>query len=636
MIKRSFEEEALPERFNLSIWGRVLKYAWQSWPLLLVLLLSLLFTTFYDSSLVPVLNAGAIAAVESSPYHGDLSEVVIPVTFIFNIQVDFSFWGYAITQVVLLVVRSFFIFWTFFLTNIIGMRIMVALRRDTFRKIQELSFSYFDKTSSGWLVARMNNDTSSLGDVLGWGVVRIMWSLGNFLFTLVTMFTVNWIYSLIIFASIPLLLIVLPFFQKAQLKRHRIARNAYSDYVRWLAESIDGAKTIKSLGIENEVDQEADEITTEIRNKRFYAMRLDAYFQPFVSFLSSAVTCIIMVYGLVYDQREAAAITATLVLFVSFATNIYSPIQSLAEIFGEFLSAQAGAEKIMQILDAVPEIQDSQEVVAKYGTLFDEKAPAFKEDVEGHISFEKVSFSYIKGVEVLHPLDLDVPSGTSLAVVGHTGSGKTTLVNLLCRFYEPDKGSIKIDGIDLKDRSLGWLRRHIGYVQQNPFVFTGTYLDNIRYGKLDAPLEEVIKAAKTVGIHDFIMSQKEGYDTFLEDGGGTLSQGQKQLISFARALVRNPAILILDEATSSIDTETEAEVQASLLKLLKGRTSIVIAHRLSTIVHSDRILVMQGGSIIEDGNHASLMKQKGHYYELYTNQFKELSISSQLSLEDTL
>lgn len=636
MIKRSFEEEVLPERFNLAIWGRVLKYAMRSWPLMIVLLIALIFTTFYDSSLVPVLNAGAIAAVETSPYNGNINDVIIPVTFIFDIHVDFTFWSFLITQVVLLLLRAVFIFWTFFLTNIIGMRIMTDLRRDSFKKIQELSFTYFDKVSSGWLVARMNNDTSSLGDILSWGVIRIAWSIGNIIFSVITMFSVDWLYSLIIFASIPILLIVMPFVQRLQLKRHRIHRNAYSDYVRWLAESIDGAKTIKSLSIENEVDKEANEITIEMMHKRFKAFRVDAYFQPFVSLLSQIVICFIMVYGLIYDQREVAVVTSTIILFISFANNIYSPLQSISETFGEFLSTQAGAEKVMQILDAKVDITDREDVIEKYGTLFEEKEPAFVEDVKGEITFDNVSFSYIKGVEVLHPFNLKVEAGTSLAVVGHTGSGKTTLVNLLCRFYEPDNGRILLDGVDIRDRSLGWLRRHIGYVQQNPFVFRGTYKENIAYGKLDATMDEIIKAAKTVGIHDFIMSLKDGYDTYLDDGGATLSQGQKQLISFARALVRDPAILILDEATSSIDTETEAEVQGALLKLLKGRTSIVIAHRLSTIVKSDRILVMSMGNIIEDGNHHSLMKQKGHYYELYTNQFKELSISSQLDLEDSL
>ena len=629
---KAYEEEALPEKFNLSVWGRVLKYAMESWPLLIALFLTLLFTTFYDSSFVPVMNAGAIAAAESGTLAPDVFSVKIPVEFIFGIKVTFEFWSYALALVVMLLIRALMIFFTFFLTNYIGMKVMVALRRGGFKKIQELSFSYFDKVSSGWLVARLNNDTSALGDVLSWGVIQIVWAIGNLAFTVATMFSVNWLYGLIVFASVPLMVLILPFFQRIQLRRHRKARNAYSHYVGWLAESIEGAKTIKTLGIEEEAAREAQEVTDDIANKRFRAMRMDAFFQPFVSFLGSSVTAALMFYGLFYDQRETAVVISTLILFISFSANIFSPLQSLSEIFGEFLSTQAGAEKVMQILDAKIDIVDTPEVIEKYGTLFEEKVAAKDEPLRGDIEYENVSFAYGEGPEVLHPLNLRIKEGTSLAIVGETGSGKTTLVNLLCRFYEPKKGRILIGGEDYRTKSLGWLRNHIGYVQQTPFVFSDTYFHNIVYGRLDASYEEARMAAKIVGIDDFIMKQEKGYDTDLEDGGGTLSQGQKQLISFARALIRNPEILILDEATSSIDTETEALVQRATAELLKGRTSIVIAHRLSTIVHCDRILVMDHGSIVEDGNHASLMAKKGRYYELYTNQFKNLDIDSQLQL----
>jgi ATP-binding cassette subfamily B protein len=295
------------------------------------------------------------------------------------------------------------------------------------------------------------------------------------------------------------------------------------------------------------------------------------------------------------------------------------------------MATQAGAEKVGQLLDATPSIVDSPEITSKYGDIFNPKKENY-EPLNGDILYDNVTFGYGNGVEVIHPLTLHIKQGTSIAIVGETGSGKTTMVNLICRFYEPTSGTIKIDGVDYLSRSLGWLRSNIGYVQQSPFVFTGTYKDNIRYGKLDATDEEIINAAKLVGIDDFISHEPKGYDTYLEDGGGTLSQGQKQLISFARAIIRNPRILILDEATSSIDTETEAEVQHSMLTLLKGRTSITIAHRLSTIVNCDRILVMDKGKIIEDGDHVSLMNEKKAYYDLYMNQFKDLSVEGQINL----
>ncbi len=626
---RSFEEEALPDKLNFGIWGRIGKYALRKWPLLLVLLFTMLFTTFYDSSFVPMMNKAAYSAADSMLASGASSiwDVTLSVHFIFGFDLALSFQNYIILFSVMILLRSFAIFGTFFLTNMIGMEIMTDLRRDTFHRIQELSFSYFDKTSSGWLIARMQNDTSSIGDVLSWGIIQIIWALFDFIFTLITMFFSNWILSLVVLASIPFVMIIIPIFENAILKAHRTARNAYSHFVGWLAESIDGAKTIKTLSIEDEVASEADEITTDICKKRFHAGKINAFFQPILSIISSIMVAVVIAVGLNLKNQGIVDL-AVIVIFIGFVQSIYDPLQSLSETFSDFMATQAGAEKVMQLLDAKPEIVDTPEVVAKYGDLFHNNYAAF-EPLLGTIDFENVSFHYSNGVEVIHPLNLHIAKGTSLAIVGETGSGKTTTVNLLCRFYQPTGGKILIDGVDYLTRSVGWLRSNIGYVQQEPFVFTGTFKENIKYGKPDATDEEVIAAAKMVDVHDFIMSQPKGYDTYLDDGGGNLSQGQKQLVSFARAIIRNPAILILDEATSSIDTETEAIVQKAIAVLLKGRTSIVIAHRLSTIVNSDRILVMDHGNVVEDGNHKTLMEQKGAYYNLYMNQFKDLSIQEQ-------
>ena len=626
---RSFEEEALPDKLNFGIWGRIGRYALRKWPLLLVLLFTMLLTTFYDSSFVPMMNKAAYTAADNMLTAGGNSiwDITLSVHFIFGFDLNLSFQNYIILFAVMIMARSFAIFGTFFLTNLIGMEIMTDLRRDTFRRIQELSFSYFDKTSSGWLIARMQNDTSSIGDVLSWGIIQIFWALFDLIFTLITMFFSNWILSLVVLASIPVVMIIVPIFENAILKAHRTARNAYSHFVGWLAESIDGAKTIKTLSIEEEVAKEADEITTDICKKRFHAGKINAFFQPILSIISSIMVAVVIAVGLNLKNQGVVDL-AVIVIFIGFVQSIYDPLQSLSETFSDFMATQAGAEKVMQLLDAKPEIVDSPEVIAKYGDLFHNNYSAF-EPLNGVIDFENVSFHYSNGVEVIHPLTLHIAKGTSLAIVGETGSGKTTTVNLLCRFYQPTGGQILIDGVDYLTRSVGWLRSNIGYVQQEPFVFTGTFKDNIKYGKPDATDAEVIAAAKMVDVHDFIMSQPKGYDTYLDDGGGNLSQGQKQLVSFARAIIRNPAILILDEATSSIDTETEAIVQKAIAVLLKGRTSIVIAHRLSTIVNSDRILVMDHGNVVEDGNHKTLMEQKGAYYNLYMNQFKDLSIQEQ-------
>jgi ATP-binding cassette subfamily B protein len=632
------EEEKLPDKLNLRIWFRIGKYALQKWPLLLVILLMMLVTTFYDSSFVPVMNAGAIDAVgnlSSLTASGDLMNATIHVRFITGVwEVDFTFLSFMITEIVMILFRSFSIFWTFYLTNYLDMVIMTSLRRDTFHRVQELSFSYFDKTNSGWLIARMNNDTSSIGDVLSWDIISMFWALFDLFFTLITMFTNNWLLSLVVCASIPVVAIIIPLFERSLLKKWRTARNAYSRFVGWLAEAINGSKTIKTLSIEEEISGEAKTIVQDIQDKRWKAAKTNALFQPLVSFISMIMTAIVVAVGIVMIRQqqtneETVAMIATIVLFISFVAQIYDPLQSMSEIFSDFMASQAGAEKVGQLLDAKAAIVDTPEVIAKYGDLFHPKKEAY-EKLRGEIVYDKVTFDYGNGVEVIHPLSLDIKEGTSLAIVGETGSGKTTMVNLICRFYQPTTGHIYVDGVDYLERSLGWLRSNIGYVQQQPFVFSGSFKENIRYGKLDASDEEIISAAKLVGIHDFIMAQPQGYDTILTDGGGSLSQGQKQLVSFARAIIRNPSILILDEATSSIDTETEAAVQKAIQPLLKGRTSITIAHRLSTIVNSDRILVMDHGTIIEDGNHKALMEKKGAYYQLYMNQFKDLSIQEQV------
>ena len=627
----------MPEQFNLGIWKKIFQYVLRHPVLLVIGLVGTLFVSFYDASFVPVMNAGAIAAAEGidGKVMTSIWEAVIPVTFVFGIHVDFSFLSFIITLSVMIVVRSALIVTTFYITNLISLNAIAELRHDCFIKIQKLSFSYFDKNSSGWLIARMQNDTLSIGDVLSWSFNGILWSAFEVIFTIVTMFSINWQYGLIVMASLPIIIVLTPIFEKKLLILHRSARNQYSHYVGYLSETIAGAKTIKTLSIEDAREKEADEITEEVRRRRIKAVKIDAIYSPILSLTSSLMIALLVYIGAVNTPVKQLAIdAATLVLFITFVSSIYDPLVSIVEIFGEFMAAQAGAEKVMLLLEAEESIIDTPEVIAKYGTILQPK-PENYEDIDGEIEFKHVCFSYLPGQEIIHDLNLKIEKGTSLAIVGETGSGKTTIANLLCRFYEPTEGSVSIDGTDYMQRSLGWLRSHIGYVQQTPFLFNVSIRENIAYGRKDASEEDIIAAAKLVGIHDFIMRQKDGYDTLIKDEGGSLSQGQKQLISFARALVRNPSILILDEATSSIDTKTEGEVQAALAKLLKGRTSIIIAHRLSTISGADRILVLDKGKIVEDGNHKSLLEARGAYYELYMNQFKELSLDSQIKTYET-
>lgn len=633
-MSSGFQEEKLPDKLNLSVWLKIGKYAFRRWPLVLLLLLLTLVVTFYDSSFVPTMNAAAIQAARD--YSGaivDFRALILDATLIFGIRIKLTYWGFLFLQLGMIAARSIAIFLSFYLINLLSLDIVTCLRRDAFGKIQELPFSYFDTTSSGWLIARMQNDTSSIGDILSWNLSSILWSLFDLAFALATMYSINWKLSILVSLSVPLMAIVIPIIEKKLLTAHRKARHEYSAFVGWLSEGISGAKTIKTLAMESQVEKEAGEILENIKAKRLKAERINAFFEPIVSMCSSLMIALLLVAGFYFSSflgLEEATLTATIVLFIGFTQDIYSPLQGLSSTFSEFMATQAGAEKIVQLLESKSDIVDSKEAIGKYGDLLNPKEENY-EPLQGDIVYKDIHFSYKTGPEILHGLNLTIEEGKSLAIVGETGSGKSTMVNLLCRFYEPTSGSILVNGKDYREYTTGYLRSKIGYVQQTPFVFTSSFKDNIAYGTPGASMEQIENAAKTVGIDSFIRSQKHGYDTVLEGGGDMLSQGQKQLVSFARALVRDPEILILDEATSSIDTETEKEVQSALLRLLKGRTSILIAHRLSTIVDCDSILVLDKGRIKEQGSHKELMEKKGAYYSLYMDQFKDLSLDGQIN-----
>lgn len=634
----SEEKELDIKKLNAKPFRQIFKYALKYWYFLLIALLGMLFTSFFDASFTPLMNNALVTSLETQAGNNlPLEQFIIHVDLIFGISFDLNFILFSILYFSLMLVRCLSIFITFFIADVVSLEIMNEMRLRSFEKVQQLSFSYFDKTPAGWLIARMQNDTSSVSEMLAWGILRIFWTLFEIIFLLITMFSKSWQLSLIILATTPIIIIATPIFQYFLLKFHRCARNAYSNYVRWLSECINGTATIKTLAIEDNVYNEAEDVVEDIRQKYKKAITLQSFFGPFVNLVSYfTVAGLILICYPVLDGQQGfiAGLVIDAGIFVLFANSvehIYSQFADLSELYNEFVANQASAEKIVSLINEVPDLEDSNEVVEKYGTLLNPKFEAY-EPIKGDIKFKNISFSYQKGIEVIHNLNLHISKGSSVAIVGETGSGKTTTVNLLCRFYKPTSGDILIDDIPYEERSVGWLRNSISYIQQNPFVFSATYKENIAYGKENATDEEIIAAAKLVGMHDFIISQKDGYNTYLYDGGNQLSVGQKQLISFARAILKNPKILILDEATSSIDTESESIVQKALDKILKGRTSIIIAHRLSTIVNCQRILLMDKGLIIEDGSHKELMAKKGEYFNLYMSQFKELNISQQMDV----
>ncbi|AMC93836.1 ABC transporter ATP-binding protein [Erysipelothrix larvae] len=495
------------------------------------------------------------------------------------------------------------------------------IRKLAFEKLQTLPFSYFDKTPSGWIIARMTSDISRLAEIVSWGLLDIFYGIIMITLVGIVMLSINWKLGLMALAVFPVMLVIALWFQRKILVQYRDVRKINSQITSGFSEGISGAKTTKTLSLEQSHDESFRKLTGNMRTKSVKAAYFNALFFPIILSLGSISTALLLWQG--GQQALMNAIQfGTLVMFLQYARQFMDPVFMLSGWLAEIQMAQASAERVISLLNTESTLVDSEAVIEKYGTLLNPKEEAY-EPIVGDVEFKDVTFHYNPDEPVLTHFNLSVKAGQSIALVGETGSGKSTLVNLLCRFYEPVSGEVLFDGKDYRERSIGWLHSKIGYVLQAPHLFSGSIYENIRFGRLDATREEIIDAAKTVHAYDFIMSMDKGFDSEVGEGGGRLSTGQKQLISFARAVLSNPSIFVLDEATSSIDTETEMIIQDAIEGLMEGKTSFIVAHRLSTIVNCDRILVIDKGRILEDGSHQELMKQKGRYYLLYTNQFHE-------------
>lgn len=495
------------------------------------------------------------------------------------------------------------------------------IHKKGFEKIQSLSMSYFDKNAIGWIMARMTSDVTKLGEFVSWSLLDMVWGIAMMIGIMSVMMAVNFKLALLTLAMAPFLILVSMYFQKKIIKVQRVVRKMNSKITGAINEGIIGAKTTKTLVVEDKLMSDFRTLTAEMRQASVRSSIFSSLFQPIVINIGAVGTVLAIYYG-GNGILEGVISYGTLVLFINFSVQFFEPVREMARILAEMQSAQVAAERIYSLLDAETEMTEFEHVIEKYGTVIAPKYENF-ELMAGSISFKDVTFRYKDEETVLEHLNIDFKQGQSIALVGETGSGKSTIVNLICRFYEPTSGEILVDGKPMRERNQSWLHQNIGYVLQTPHLFSGSIKDNIRYGNLDATDEEIIKAAKYVNAHEFIMNMTDGYNSEVGEGGSLLSTGQKQLISFARAIIANPRIFVLDEATSSIDTESEMLIQKALQKVLEGRTSFIIAHRLSTIRSCDRILVVEKGKIIEDGTHESLMKQKGHYFKLYTNQYIE-------------
>lgn len=493
----------------------------------------------------------------------------------------------------------------------IEMGIVYKLRKDAFEKLQRLSFSYYDKNAVGWMIARTTSDATKISETVAWGIVDLVWGFAMMLGVSVVMLIINWKLALVTLVTVPVLAVVSVFFEKRMLVSYRNVRKINSKITGLFNDGIVGAKTTKTLVREELNIEEFQDVTKDMKKTSIRAATLSAGYLPMTLFISAVGTVLTLLLGSEF-LMDRALTYGTLVLFITYARQFFDPILEIARIYTEMIGAQAAAERVMGLLHEKEEIVDTEvEEKEDYGKI------------HGDVTFENVSFYYKEGEYILKNFNLQVKAGETIALVGETGSGKSTIVNLACRFYEPSEGRILIDGEDYKKRPQSWLHQNIGYVLQSPHLFSGTIKENIRYGKLDATDEEIMEAAKVVHAHDFIMKLEKGYDTEVGEGGGMLSTGEKQLISFARAIIGKPRLFFLDEATSSIDTESEAKIQKAIEEVLENRTSFIVAHRLSTIKNADRILVIDQGEILEEGSHEELLKKRGHYYELYTNQFVE-------------
>lgn len=504
------------------------------------------------------------------------------------------------------------------------------LRKEAYLNLQKLPFSYFDKTAQGWIMARVTSDSRKLSEIISWGIVDLLWGLLSMIGILGVLLVVNIKLSLIVLVILPIMILLTIVIRRKMLSSYRDARKYNSKITAAYNEGFMGAKASKSLVIEDKNSIEFKSKALDYKKASLRAVFFSAIFGPVTFILCYVGVGATLYFGGNMVLKEGLSV-AVLYLFIDYTIKFFDPIISVARVIGDFQQAQASAERIISLIEEKPEIEDREDVIEKYGTIFDPKYENF-EPLIGEVEFKDVTFKYAKGETVLKNFNLHIPAGSSVALVGHTGSGKSTIVNLICRFYEPTSGDILIDGHSYKDRSITWLHSNIGYVLQTPQLFSGTIMDNVRYGKLDATDEEVKEALKVVAADEFISKLDDGYNALVGESGSKLSVGERQLISFARAIVADPKILVLDEATSSIDTQTESMIQKAVDVVMKGRTTFMIAHRLSTVVNADVILVMKDGEVVESGKHHELLSKKGYYFELYKNQFTEEAIQKILNV----
>ena len=604
---QSFQEEDYTKRFDLSLWKKIIRLAKP-----------------YHKNLLLTMLYMAVCAVMDVVWPR-MTGIAMD-TFIADGTADGLGW-FAAAGLGITAIQVFAIFKFQIHSGRVETGTCYTIRQMGFQKLQELPFSYYDRMPVGYLMSRLTNDTQRLGDTIGWSILDLCWGAVFLVSCTIQMLLLNWKLTLVILLVLPPLAVISWKFQKGILESYRQVRKRNSQITAGFNEGINGAKTTKTLVREELNIEEFNTVSADMKKASVRAATLSALFLPIVVSIGSLGTAWALWQGgssIIKGVEIMGTVMTigTLQVFVNYTVSFFQPVRDIARIFAEMQSAQAAAERVVSLLETEPDIVDSPEVEAVFGDNFHPKKENWPKLI-GDIDFEDVTFRYKDGEQVLEHFNLHVDHGQTIALVGETGSGKSTIVNLICRFYEPTEGRILIDGADYRTRSQLWLQSNLGYVLQSPHLFSGTVADNIRYGRPDATDEEVQNAARMVGAEDFILKMQDGFHANVGEGGNRLSTGQKQLISFARAILTNPSIFVLDEATSSVDTETEQLIQNAIQTVLEGRTSFIIAHRLSTIRNADRILVIQNGKVTEDGTHRQLIAKQGYYYQLYTNQFQE-------------
>ncbi len=584
----AFEEEEFTTQFNGRTLRRILGLTRPHWKMVAGFMAAILVVSILDAYFT-FLSSRIV----------DLGIVARNRQALISIITQYGSW---------LAVQSVAVFSMIYLTGILGEQVRYDLRRTMFNHLQELSLSYYSRTPVGWIMSRVTSDSDRVAELVTWGLLDSSWAVLNITSAAYFMFRINWRLALIVLAIVPVLAYVAIQFRKKILVEYRNVRKLNSRITGSYNENITGVRVVKALGREDANTAEFGVLTGEMYRSSYRAAWLSALFLPMVQIISALALGGIAWYGGL-EASVGALTLGGLQAFVSYVTFMMWPIQDMARVFAEMQHSIASAERMFSLIDAVPDVVDKPGAVDP-GSL------------AGDIQFDQVDFFYQDDKTVLRDFSLTVRRGETIALVGPTGGGKSTIVNLLCRFYEPRSGTIRIGGRDYTELSLHAIQSRVGVVLQTPHLFSGNIRENIRYGRLTATDAEVEAASKLASAHDFIMTLGQHYDEEVGEGGNLLSTGQKQLISLARAVLTDPEIFIMDEATSSVDTLTEALIQKGMEHLLRGRTSFVIAHRLSTIRRADRILVIEAGRIAEAGAHSELLRQRGHYYRLYTQQFR--------------